>query len=292
MVATRSYLTGGVGSRHRDEAFGDPFELPPDRAYAETCAAIASVMLSWRLLLATGDPAHADTLERTIFNGVLGGVGLDGVSFSYENPLQRRTHRVAEEDSVTERSPWFPCACCPPNLMRTFASYAAYLATTDDGGVTIHQFATSEIAAPAAGGLIRLKVETDYPWSGRVAVTVAEAPDSPVRISLRIPAWSTAEATGDRRTADWTRQWHAGDRIELDLGIAPRVTMPDRRIDAVRGCVAIERGTARVLPRGRRHVASRRARGCPCRAADHRRHEAGRRCSILRRCARRHQFER
>ena len=86
MVATRSYLTGGLGSRHRDEAFGDPFELPPDRAYAETCAAIASVMLSWRLLLATGDPAHADVLERTILNGVLAGVGLDGVSFSYENP--------------------------------------------------------------------------------------------------------------------------------------------------------------------------------------------------------------
>ena len=153
MVATRSYLTGGVGSRHRDEAFGDPFELPPDRAYAETCAAIASVMLSWRLLLATGDPAHADTLERTIFNGVLAGVGLDGVSFSYENPLQRRTHRVAEEDGATERSPWFPCACCPPNLMRTFASWPAYLATTDDGGVTIHQYASSEIAAPVGGSL-------------------------------------------------------------------------------------------------------------------------------------------
>ena len=252
MVATRSYLTGGVGSRHRDEAFGDPHELPPDRAYAETCAAIASVMLSWRLLLATGDPAHADMLERTIFNGVLGGVGLDGVSFSYENPLQRRTHRVAEEDGVTERSPWFPCACCPPNLMRTFASYAAYLATTDDGGVTIHQYASSEIAALAGGGVIRLKVATEYPWSGLVAVTVDEAPDAPVRVSLRIPGWSTAaNASGpgeaprdvsDRRTAAWTRQWQAGERIELDLGVVPRVTAPDRRVDAVRGCVAIERG--------------------------------------------------
>ena len=242
MVETRTYLTGGVGSRHRDEAFGDPFELPPDRAYAETCAAIASVMLSWRLLLATGDPAHADTLERTIFNGVLGGVGLDGTSFSYENPLQRRTHRVAEEDEVIERSTWFPCACCPPNLMRTFASYGAYLATTNDDGVTIHQYASSQIAAPAAGGLIRLTVDTDYPWSGRVAVTVDEAPDAPLRISLRIPEWSIAATTVERRTRDWTQQWHAGDRIELDLGIAPRVTVPDRRVDAVRGCVAIERG--------------------------------------------------
>ena len=242
MVATRSYITGGIGSRHRDEAFGDPYELPPDRAYCETCAAIASVMLSWRLLLATGDAVHADTLERTMFNGVLSGVGLDGISFSYENPLQRRTHRVAEEDGEPERSPWFPCACCPPNLMRTFGSWPAYLATVDDEGVTIHQYAASEISAPAGGGVIRLRVETDYPWSGRIGVVIDEAPDGPVRLSLRIPGWSTAPAPGDRRTADWTRQWQAGDRVELHLGVAPRVTVPDRRIDAVRGCVAIERG--------------------------------------------------
>ena len=252
MVATRSYVTGGVGSRHRDEAFGDPFELPPDRAYCETCAAIASVMLSWRLLLATGDPVHADTLERTILNGVLSGVGLDGISFSYENPLQRRTHRVAEEDGTPERSPWFPCACCPPNLMRMFGSWPAYLATTDDQGVTIQQYATSEIAAPAGGGMLRLRVDTDYPWSGRVGVSVDEAPAEPVRLALRIPAWATTahvagpgeagHEAGESRSAAWTRRWQPGDRIELDLGMTPRVTPPDRRVDAVRGCVAIERG--------------------------------------------------
>ena len=252
MVATRSYLTGGLGSRHRDEAFGDPYELPPDRAYAETCAAIASVMLSWRLLLATGAPEHADVIERTILNGVLAGVGLDGVSFSYENPLQRRTHRVAEEDGATERSQWFACACCPPNLMRTFASWPAYLATTDDGGVTIHQYASSEVTARVAGASLRLSVATDYPWSGRVTLTVDEAPDVAVRLSLRVPGWSTAASvsgpgeaqhglTGPR-TAEWRRRWQAGDRIELDLGVVPRVMVPDRRIDAVRGCIAVERG--------------------------------------------------
>jgi DUF1680 family protein len=252
MVATRSYITGGVGSRHRDEAFGDPYELPPDRAYCETCAAIASVMLSWRLLLATGDPVHADTLERTILNGVLSGVGLDGISFSYENPLQRRTHRVGEEDGVPERSPWFPCACCPPNLMRTFGSWPAYLVTTDDQGLTIQQYATSEISAPAGGGTIRLRVDTGYPWSGRVVVSVEEAPEAPVRVGLRIPSWATsatvagpgeaAHEAGGGRGAAWTRRWQSGDRIELDLGMTPRVTRPHRQVDAVRGCVAIERG--------------------------------------------------
>ena len=97
MVATRSYLTGGLGSRHEHEGFGDPYELPPDRAYAETCAAIASVMLAWRLLLATGDPDCADVIERTIYNGVLSGVSADGTRFFYVNPLQRRTHRVAAD---------------------------------------------------------------------------------------------------------------------------------------------------------------------------------------------------
>jgi DUF1680 family protein len=191
-------------------------------------------------------------IERTILNGVLAGVGLDGVSFSYENPLQRRTHRVAEEDGATERSQWFACACCPPNLMRTFASLPAYLATTDDGGLTIHQYASSEIATQVAGGSLRLSVATHYPWSGRVTLTVDEAPDMDVRVSLRVPEWSTAatvsgpgEALHDvtgLRTAEWRRRWQAGDRIELDLGVVPRVTVPDRRIDAVRGCIAVERG--------------------------------------------------
>ncbi len=130
MVATRTYLTGGVGSRHRDEAFGDPFELPPDRAYTESCAAIASVMLAWRLLLATGEPEYADLIERTMFNGVLSGIGLDGDAFFYVNPLQRRTHRVPAERDPDERQAWYACACCPPNLMRTLSTWQQLLATT------------------------------------------------------------------------------------------------------------------------------------------------------------------
>ena len=93
-----------MGSRHRDEAFGDPYELPPDRAYAETCAAIASVMLAWRLLLATGDARYADAIERRIYNGVLSGLSLDGTRFFYVNPLQRRTHRAGRPRARRARS--------------------------------------------------------------------------------------------------------------------------------------------------------------------------------------------
>jgi uncharacterized protein len=114
MTSRKMYLTGGVGSRHRDEAFGDPYELPPDRAYTKTCAAIASVHLNWRLLLATGESRYADLIERTLFNAFLPGVSLDGFHFFYVNPLQvRRGH---------DRRPWYYVACCPPNIMRLLGS--------------------------------------------------------------------------------------------------------------------------------------------------------------------------
>ena len=262
MVATRVYLTGGVGSRYTGEAFGDPFELPPDLAYAETCGAIASVMLAWRLLLATGDPACADLIERTIYNGVLPGVSLTGDSFFYVNALQRRTERVAAPAGQGERQAWFPCACCPPNVMRTLSSWPQYLATASDDGIEIHQYATADIAARAGGGQVRLAVATAYPWSGDVTVTIQEAPADPWTLRLRIPSWSgsatiavsTGDAGGERgdgevlpvdagqRKATVARRWHAGDRVTLHLDMPIRVTEPDPRIDAVRGTVAIERG--------------------------------------------------
>ncbi|MEX1170676.1 MAG: beta-L-arabinofuranosidase domain-containing protein [Chloroflexota bacterium] len=253
MIATRTYLTGGVGSHHLDEAFGDPYELPPDRAYAETCGAIASVMLAWRLLLATGDPACADVIERTIYNGVLPGVSFEGTAFFYDNPLQRRTVRAAAAPGHGERATWFPCACCPPNLMRTIASWDQYLATSDQGGIQVHQYANAEIAAETPAGSVRLSVETDYPWDGCVRVQMLQAPDSAWSLSLRVPAWSHASTITDGDAAPtpvpagsyWAsgpRAWQPGDAVVLDLDMTPRVTVPDPRVDAVRGCVALERG--------------------------------------------------
>jgi hypothetical protein len=251
MIQTRTYLTGGVGSRHLDEAFGDPYELPPDRAYAETCGAIASVMLAWRLLLATGDPACADAIERAMYNGVLSGVSLDGTRFFYVNPLQRRSVRAAGHDRG-ERAAWFPCACCPPNLMRMLGSWEQYLATTDVGGIQIQQFATAGIEADVAGGTARLSMETDVPWDDRVTVTVDDPSPSEWSLALRIPGWSATTTVWDgedvRQVAPGTywesgpRTWRAGDAVILELDMRPRITVPDRRIDAVRGCVALERG--------------------------------------------------
>lgn len=252
MVATRTYLTGGLGSRHRDESFGDPYELPPDGAYAETCAAIASVMLAWRLLLATGEAEYADLIERTIYNGALSGVSSDGTRFFYENPLQRRTNRTAAEPGTGERTPWNACACCPPNLMRTLSSWPQYLATTDEDGVQVHQFATAEIVAPVGHELARFAMATAYPWDGRVELTIVESPDIPWTLSVRIPAWCRAASAahdgisrsippGDRWLRE-SRVWRPGDTLVVDLDMAARTTEPDPRIDSVRGCVAFERG--------------------------------------------------
>ncbi|MEU7901619.1 beta-L-arabinofuranosidase domain-containing protein [Actinoplanes sp. NPDC049118] len=251
MVRTRRYLTGGLGSRHRDEAFGDPYELPPDRAYAETCAAIASVMLSWRLLLATGEPCHADAIERAVYNGVLSGLSRSGTEFFYVNPLQRRTHRTFEPAGHGRRMPWQSCACCPPNLMRLLSSWQQYLATGDDAGIQLHQYAPALVRTSVAGGEAELEVRTGYPWDGRVDVRVARTPDHPWTLSLRVPRWcgsATLSVAGGAPVevaagvADRTRAWRPGDEVVLRLDMPVRRTEPDPRVDAVRGCVALERG--------------------------------------------------
>ena len=150
-IARRTYLTGGMGSHHTGEAFGDDFVLPPDRAYSETCAGIASVMLAWRLLLATGEPRFADLIERTLYNVVATSPAPDGRAFFYANPLHQRVpgtpRRRSREQRASSslREPWFLVACCPTNVARTLASLATYLATADGGGVQIHQYVDSRV---------------------------------------------------------------------------------------------------------------------------------------------------
>lgn len=261
MTATKTYLTGGVGARHEGEAFGAPFELPPDRAYAETCAAIASVQWSWRMALLTGETRYSDLVERTLYNGFLSGVALDGDRWLYVNPLQvRDDHEDSPGDRTARRTPWFRCACCPPNVMRLLASLPHYVASGDAEGLQLHQYATGSYATDGGGGGA-VTVETDYPWKGRVTVTVDAAPkDRDWTLSLRIPSWCAEftvaapdrqdradDRTDDRTDADrgWLRirrRWRPGERVVLDLALDVRLTEPDPRADAVRGCAAVERG--------------------------------------------------
>ncbi|MFD3310890.1 glycoside hydrolase family 127 protein [Streptomyces sp. NPDC058694] len=260
-VARRTYLTGGMGSHHRDEAFGDDFVLPPDRAYSETCAGVASVMLSWRLLLATGEPRFADLAERTLFNVIATSPSDDGRAFFYANTLHRRrrgTTPSTDTDSPRAesslRAPWFAVSCCPTNVARILAQLPGYLATADDHGVQLHQYADSEITTTLAGGHgVALRVRTDYPSGGQVTVWISRSSDRPWTLSLRVPAWTAGATTWlvapdeSRRsvvpgTAEVTRIFRPGDEIRLELPVAPRWTRADPRIDAIRGTAAVERG--------------------------------------------------
>ncbi|GAA4445635.1 glycoside hydrolase family 127 protein [Phytohabitans houttuyneae] len=252
-VAARTYLTGGMGSRHEGEAFGDDYELPNDRAYIETCAAVASVMLSWRLLLATGEARFADLAERTLFNVVAASTSLDGRAFFYANPLQQRSagealdrSRPWPRASSSERAPWRDVSCCPTNVARTIASLGGYVATADGGGIQLHQYAGGTVTS----GDTALTVATAYPWNGTVRIRVDRTADAPWSLSLRVPAWAgeamLVTPEGAKRVgpgyAVVSRAWCAGDQVRLKLPVAPRWTDADPRIDAVRGCVAVERG--------------------------------------------------
>jgi len=262
-VAHRTYVTGGQGSHHQDEAFGDDWVLPPDRAYSETCAAIGSLMFAWRLLLARGDVRYADLIERTLFNVIATSPSSDGRSFFYANTLHRREpdapvpmDEVSPRASSSLRAPWFEVSCCPPNVARTFASLGGYLATADARGIQLHQYASSTIGTTLDDGRgVALVVSTGYPADGLIRIKVRETPPDAWELSLRVPSWAfgarlvVRPASGNEEVMDAApgtvsleRVFAIGDVIELELPMAPRITAPDRHIDAIRGCVAVERG--------------------------------------------------
>jgi uncharacterized protein len=257
MTSTKMYLTGGLGAHWKHESFGDPFELPTSRAYAETCAAIGSVQWAWRLLLATGEAGYADLIERTLYNAVLPGISLSGDRFFYVNALQLRADApAAEEPKVVAngRQRWFPTSCCPTNVMRTLSSLEHYFTTSSGEDLQVHQYAPMRVRTSVGGQPVELDVATEYPWDGTVEFEVRAAGSaSPWTLSLRIPAWAAgADLTVNGQPAgedvehggyaQIRRQWSRGDVVTLTLPMAPRLTRPDERIDAVRGCVAIERG--------------------------------------------------
>lgn len=242
LTSRRSYLTGGVGSRHHGESIGDDYELPADRAYCETCASIAVVMLGWRMLLLERDGGVADAMERALFNGVLAGVSLDGLAFHYVNPLHVRV--------AHERQAWFEIACCPPNLMRTMASLEQLVATVRDGDVEIHQFMASRVRV----GDRVIRIETEYPADGRIQIAIENGAGE-WGLRVRVPGWVEVDdlsvtVNGDATRAqldtsgyvELRRAWISGDVVVVEFPLAIRVTEPDPRIDAVRGTMAVERG--------------------------------------------------
>ena len=263
IVETKLYITGGLGARFDGEAFGDPYELPTDQCYCETCAAIASLMWNWRMLLASGEGHYADQMERALYNNILAGPALDGQHYFYMNPLmlrEARYLRLSTDLSSNEvfipnqRPEWHACACCPPNVMRLFSSLSHYLATYDARGIQIHHFAATDVECDLPiGPRVKLNMATEYPWQGNIRLQVMESGNARWALSLRIPGWSqnqrltingavVKDLRYEKGYLVLERAWRADDVIELDLEMAAMLMTSHPRVDATRGSVAIQRG--------------------------------------------------
>jgi DUF1680 family protein len=263
ITETKLYITGGLGSRSDGEAFGDPYELPADQGYCETCAGVASLMWNWRMLLTSGEGRYADQMERVLYNNILASPDLDGRHYFYINPLMLReaknlrlsTDLPPSEISILKKRPeWHDCACCPPNVMRLFSSFTHYLSTHDAKGIQIHHYVSADISCDLPSEQrVKLNMITEYPWQGLIRLKVMESGDSPWALSLRIPEWSqkpTLSINGkvvidlslEKGYLVLERAWLVEDIIELELGMEPMFVISNPRIDATRGCLAIQRG--------------------------------------------------
>jgi uncharacterized protein len=245
MTTRRMYVSGGLGSRYEGEAFGKDFELPNERAYTETCAAIGSVMWNWRMLSLEGEARYADLIEHTLYNAVLPGLSLDGQHYFYQNPLA--------DDGSHRRQPWFGCACCPPNVARLLASLPGYFCSTSEGAVWLHLYAEGATTVEFGGnGIVRLRQRTRYPWDGRVEITV-EA-EGEFALMLRVPAWceegAAVEVNGEPLDValssgsyvEIRRTWRPGDTIDMDLPMPVRWVECHPYVAENAGRVALMRG--------------------------------------------------
>jgi len=246
MANRKMYITGGVGSRAKGEAFGEPYELPNAQAYTESCAAIANMMWNWRMLAATGEARFTDVIERALYNGINSGMSLSGTLYCYRNPLESRGEKI--------RNAWYDTTCCPPNLERTFAALPGYLYSTSPTGVYVHLYHNSTLDWPLEDGTgLKLSQETDYPWGDAVALTLTPAAPTEFSVFLRIPAWTKtakitvneAPAPGDPKPGEYLevrRPWKAGDTIRLVFDMTLRLIVSNPLLRENTGRAAVERG--------------------------------------------------
>ena len=259
------HVTGGVGARAAGEAFGDNYELPNMSAYNETCAAVGNDYWNHRLFLLHADAKYIDVMERTLYNGLISGVSLDGKAFFYQNPLEATGN--ARKD---QRSPWFGVACCPGNITRFMASVPGYVYGQKGDSVWVNLFMASSADIKLDNGRsLKLVQETRYPWDGAVKMTVNPDATSLATVNVRIPGWARDEPVpsdlyrfADKSNAAATlkvngknvpmklekgyvavtRTWKKGDVIELNLAMPVRRVAANDQVAADRGRVAIQRG--------------------------------------------------
>jgi DUF1680 family protein len=261
IVGKKLYVTGGIGATSHGEAFGKNYELPNMSAYCETCAAIGNVYMNYRLFLLHGESKYYDVLERTLYNGLISGVSLDGGGFFYPNPL--------ESIGQHQRQPWFGCACCPSNICRFIPSVPGYVYAVQDADVYVNLFMSNNSTLTVNGKKLHLTQTTSYPWNGDVKINVTPSGKQQFNLKIRIPGWVQGQVVpsdlytyNDRKKLSYdvkvngvstiaqlhkgyftvNRTWKKGDVVEIRFDMEPRTVKTHTAVEANRGKVAIERG--------------------------------------------------
>ena len=262
IVSKKLYITGGIGATSNGEAFGKNYELPNMSAYCETCAAIGNVYVNYRLFLLHGESKYYDVLERTLYNGLISGVSLEGNGFFYPNPL--------ESMGQHQRQAWFGCACCPSNICRFIPSLPGYVYAVKDRDVYVNLFLSNKSELDIEGRKVTLEQATQYPWDGDIALTVAQNKAGQFTLKIRIPGWVRGQVTpgnlyeytdnkrlaykvtvngkksDGRLTEDGyltiNRNWRKGDVVGIHFDMQPRTVRANRKVEADKGRVSIERG--------------------------------------------------
>ena len=258
MVTRRMDVTGGLGALPVLEGFGRDYELDPEVAYNETCAALSSLFWNWQLELLTGKACYSDLFEWQLYNAVSVGMGWNGETYLYNNPTCIR-------GGIT-RKPWYSIPCCPSNLSRTFADLGRYIFSTDEKGIWIHQYISCETTNESSDGF-GLEIQSGLPWNGNVEISIHSLRPVCKQVHLRIPSWAgqarimvnneeypilpiptgnSATLSGyDPQRASFfiiDREWHNGDRIMIDFTLPIRILHPHPRAKKIQGRSAVTRG--------------------------------------------------
>lgn len=270
VVQQKIYITGGCGalfdgaspdgSKNQKsitrvhQAYGRNYQLPNVTAHSETCANIGNVLWNWRMFLATGEARFIEVLELALYNSVLSGVGLDGTNFFYTNPLRVFDPPPLELRWQSKRVPFLSSFCCPPNLARTIAESSGYAGAKSADGLWLNLYGSSILKTKLSNGsVLQLTEETAYPWNGCVQIRIDECNEIPFAVRLRIPSWAkdaTVRLNGNPTDLHPTpssycelrRSWRAGDIVDLDLPMSPRLIEANPFVEENLNQVAIQRG--------------------------------------------------
>lgn len=261
VVTKKLYITGGIGATNSGEAFGKNYELPNMSAYCETCAAIGNVYWNHRLFLLHGESKYYDVLERSLYNGLISGVSLDGGGFFYPNPL--------ESIGQHQRQPWFGCACCPSNIARFIPSLPGYVYAVKDKNVYMNLFMGNTSELTVGGKKVTIAQETSYPWNGDVQVKVTPRGKQEFALKIRVPGWVQGDVVpsklytyADRKQLGYSvkvngeavesaldngyftisRQWKKGDVVDIHFDMEARTVKAHSLVEADKGRVSVERG--------------------------------------------------